>query len=66
MKLTAQDLYRFGVIDNIIPEPVGGAHNDFEYVTGKVKEAISADLKELMSFSLDEMLERRYLKFRII
>jgi acetyl-CoA carboxylase alpha subunit len=35
-------------------------------VTGQVKEAISADLKELMSLSLDEMLERRYQKFRNI
>lgn len=66
MKLTAQDLYRFGVIDNIIPEPPGGAHNDFEFVTGQVRDAISADLHDLMSLSVDEMLERRYQKFRNI
>ncbi|TAH69547.1 MAG: acetyl-CoA carboxylase carboxyltransferase subunit alpha [Anaerolineaceae bacterium] len=64
MKLTAQDLYKFGVIDNIIPEPLGGAHNDFEFVTGKVRDVISSDLKELMSLSIDEMLESRYKKFR--
>ena len=66
MKLTAQDLYRFGVIDNVIPEPDGGAHNDFEHVMGLVKEAIGSDLKELMNLSMDELLYRRYQKFRKI
>ena len=66
MKLTAQDLYQFGIIDGIIKEPAGGAHNDFEYVTLQVKDAIGADLKELMTLSVDEMLEKRYQKFRNI
>lgn len=66
MKLTAQDLYQFGVIDNIIPEPPGGAHNNYEFVTDKVKEVICTDLKELKSLSVDDMLDRRYKKFRNI
>lgn len=64
MKLTAQDLYSFGVIDGIIAEPLGGAHNDYEFVTDKVKDVINADLQMLMSLSIDEMLDMRYKKFR--
>lgn len=66
MKLTAQDLYRYGIIEGIITEPQGGAHNDYGFVTGQVRDIISADLKELTSLSVDTMLERRYMKFRSI
>jgi acetyl-CoA carboxylase carboxyl transferase subunit alpha len=66
MKLTAQDLYQFGIIDGIISEPPGGAHNDFEYVAGRVKDAINSDLRELMTLPLDDLLKRRYQKFRNI
>ena len=52
MKLTAQDLYQFGIIDGIIEEPYGGAHNDYDYVIGKVREVIDLDLKELMGLSV--------------
>ncbi|NLP15713.1 MAG: acetyl-CoA carboxylase carboxyltransferase subunit alpha [Clostridiales bacterium] len=66
MKLTAQDLYRFGIIDGIIPEPSGGAHNDYEFVTGRTREIIEKDLKELMLLPVDDMLKKRYRKFRNI
>ena len=66
MRLTAQDLYQFSIIDGIISEPPGGAHNDFGYVTGQVKDVIGADLKELMSISISEMIEKRYKKYRNI
>lgn len=66
MKLTAQDLYRFGIIDGIIPEPAGGAHNDYDFVIGKVREILEADLNSLLSIPADEMLEQRYQKFRNI
>lgn len=66
MKLTAQDLYRFGIIDGIIPEPPGGAHNDYDFVLGKVKDLLWADIKELLAIPLDEMLAKRYKKFRNI
>lgn len=66
MKLTAQDLYQFGIIDGIIEEPYGGAHNDYDYVIGKVREVIDLDLKELMGLSVDELIEKRYQKFRNI
>ena len=66
MKLTAQDLYQYGIIDGIITEPQGGAHNDYEFVTAQVRDAIGADLKELLSITITDILERRYNKFRSI
>ncbi len=66
MRLTAQDLYQYGIIDGIIAEPPGGAHNDFDYVMSQARDAIGADLKELMSLSVDEILDKRYKKFRNI
>lgn len=66
MKLTAQDLYRFGIIDGIIPEPAGGAHNDYDFVAAKVRDYIKQDITELMAIPVDELRERRYKKFRNI
>ena len=64
MKLTAQDLYQFGIIDGIIQEPQGGAHNDFDFVMKNTKAVIEEDLKKLMELPTDELLEQRYQKFR--
>ena len=66
MKLTAQDLYRFGIIDGIIDEPAGGAHNDFDFVMRQVRGIISRDLSELISLPAGELLDRRYMKYRRI
>lgn len=64
MKLTAQDLYQFGIIDGIIPEPQGGAHNDFDLMMKTVKNVLEADLEALRKQPIEEMLEVRYHKFR--
>lgn len=64
MKLTAQDLFQFGVIDGIIPEPQGGAHNDFDQMMANVKMALEADLDQLRKLPVEELLEQRYQKFR--
>ena len=64
MKLTAQDLLRFGLIDGIIPEPKGGAHNDYDLTAQSIKKVIEADLLELMQMDTNELLEKRYQKFR--
>lgn len=64
MKLTAQDLYQFGIIDGIIPEPQGGAHNDFDLMMKNVKAVIEEELKKLKELPLEELLEQRYQKFR--
>ena len=64
MKLTAQDLLRFGLIDGIIPEPKGGAHNDYDLTAQNIKKVIEADLLELTQMDTNELLEKRYQKFR--
>jgi len=59
LKLTAPDLINFGVIDTIIPEPMGGAHRNPEAAFDAVGYAISSSLKELDSFSSSRLLEER-------
>jgi len=66
MKLTAQDLLSFGIIDGIIPEPQGGAHNDFQTMAQNVKTVIEADLQEMLKVPMDILLESRYQKYRKI
>ena len=66
MKLTAQDLFRDKIIDGIIPEPEGGAHNNYESMAENIKAVIKADLRELLALPEEELLEQRYQKFRRI
>jgi acetyl-CoA carboxylase carboxyl transferase subunit alpha len=64
LKPTAQDIIKLGVIDEIIKEPVGGAHRDHGATAKNVKEAIARNLAELNKLSADELVEGRYNKFR--
>jgi len=64
LKLTAHHLKRFNIIDDVIPEPPGGAHRDPHKVALALKDTILKSLKELSSLSKDELLEARYKKFR--
>ena len=64
MKLTAQDLKELGVIDKIIKEPSGGAHNDIQAMAEVLKIEICYELKELMKVNIDEILKNRHFKFR--
>ncbi len=66
MKLTAQDLYSYGIIDGIIPEPQGGAHNDYNLMAMNIKTILETDLQNLKELSLERLLEERYHKFRRI
>lgn len=66
MKLTAQDLLGFGIIDGIIPEPLGGAHNDSNQMAKNIKAVLEADLELLMEKSTLDLLDNRYQKFRNI
>ncbi|MGF7143266.1 acetyl-CoA carboxylase carboxyl transferase subunit alpha [Anaerotaenia torta] len=66
MKLTAQDLYRYQVIDGIIPEPQGGAHNDYAQMADSIRSVLEAELAQLRGMKLEELLENRYQKFRRI
>jgi acetyl-CoA carboxylase carboxyl transferase subunit alpha len=64
MKITATDLKKFGVIDRIIPEPMGGAHRDHKAAAESLKAALVETLTPLLSMPLLKLLDRRYRKFR--
>ncbi len=66
LKITAPDLLELGVIDKIIPEPPGGAHQDYEQTFKNVDRQLSISLKKLEEQSPEERLEKRYQKFRKI
>ncbi len=66
LKLTAQDLLKLGIIDEIIPEPLGGAHWGPEETAQGIKESINRNLKELKALTENELLKSRYKKFRDI
>src|SRR5712671_5816933 len=66
LKLTAQDLKNLQVIDEVIPEPVGGAQLDHERAAANLKMALLANLEGLCKRSKDRLLSERYEKFRQI
>ena len=66
MRITAPDLLRLGVIDGIVPEPVGGAHRDWEGAAGNLREALREHLRPLAAMSPDDLVADRYEKFRKI
>jgi acetyl-CoA carboxylase carboxyl transferase subunit alpha len=66
MKITAPDLKKFGVVDRIVPEPLGGAHRDHKAAADALKIAMVETLAALRSYSIPQLLDRRYAKFRDI
>ena len=66
MKITAPDLNRLGVIDEIIPEVRGGAHRDAKEQAKAIKDMLKQSLNELLSLSSDELINQRYMKFKKI
>ncbi|MCH2062723.1 MAG: acetyl-CoA carboxylase carboxyltransferase subunit alpha [Roseibacillus sp.] len=64
MKLTAEDLAGMNLIDEVVPEPMGGAHHDVRAAANNLKAALVRHLDELEDLSEEEMLEARYGKFR--
>lgn len=64
LRLTAKDLLGLGLIDGIIPEPVGGAHNDFDQSAVLLSEALEGALEKLSKLSEQELIKQRYDKFR--
>jgi len=64
MKITAADLVGLGVVDEVIPEPPGGAHRDPALAARYVKEALARHLDELAAFPEEELLHRRLAKYR--
>jgi acetyl-CoA carboxylase carboxyl transferase subunit alpha len=64
LRLTAQDALRLGVIDKILPEPLGGAHRGPDAAAATIRAALDDALTELESLSPEELVSRRYDKFR--
>jgi acetyl-CoA carboxylase carboxyl transferase subunit alpha len=63
MKLSAKDLYELKIIDEIIPEPLGGAHRDRNLILSNVRESISKNLSLFNEMSVEEILDQRRNKF---
>ena len=64
LKLTAQDLLKLEVVDEIVPEPEGGAHRDYDSVAANVGRALRRALQQVSRVPIAELLEKRYQKFR--
>lgn len=64
MRITAKDMDEMGIIDRIIPEPSGGAHNDHDAAAEFVGTELRKQLAQLKALGVDEMLRQRYQKFR--
>ena len=64
LKLTAPDLFRMAVIDEIVKEPLGGAHRNPKVMAETLKEVIERHLRELEKMNMEELLNLRYEKFR--
>lgn len=64
LRFTSRDLLEFGVVDEIIPEPLGGAHRSHRQMAMNLKGSLIASIRELKQIPEDELVERRYQKFR--
>ena len=64
LKITSKDLLELGIIDEEIPEPLGGAHNDYNQTTASMKKSIINALNELENLQPEELRAQRYEKFR--
>ena len=64
LKLTSHDLIRLGVVDEIVPEPDGGAHRDHDLAAANLGAALRRNLKRALETPIDELLKERYAKFR--
>lgn len=66
LKLTSNDLLSFGIVDEIVPEPLGGAHRDAAGTVARVLKAIESALENLSGMTPEALREARYLKYRRI
>ncbi|MBV8081424.1 MAG: acetyl-CoA carboxylase carboxyltransferase subunit alpha [Candidatus Eremiobacteraeota bacterium] len=66
LRLTSEDLFEFGIVDEVVPEPMGGAHRDPAKVVDAVLAADARALDKLMSLKPEQLLDRRYEKYRKI
>ncbi len=66
LKLTAQDLLKLEVVDEIVPEPEGGAHRDYDSIAENLGTALRGNLKRISDIPIEDLLTKRYEKFRRI
>ena len=64
LKMTSKDLLRLGVVDDVIDEPLGGAHRDHHQMAGRLKMYLIKSIRELAGRPSDALLAARYEKFR--
>jgi len=63
LNLTAKALLKHGVIDQIIQEPIGGAHENYKEIANSVKKAILVNISSLITLSVDDLVNRRFIKY---
>ena len=66
MRISARELKALHLIDELVPEPLGGAHHDYQLAADNLKAALLKNLTKLKEIPVDELLEKRYQKFRNI
>jgi acetyl-CoA carboxylase carboxyl transferase subunit alpha len=66
LKMTAKDLVDLHIVDEMIPEPLGGAHRDLNAITDRVAKTLSNQLSQLTDLSLPQLLTQRDQKYRSI
>lgn len=66
LRITSRHLKQLGVVDDVIEEPLGGAHTDHHQMAGRLKMYLVKSLRELLKLPTDELLAKRYEKFRSI
>jgi acetyl-CoA carboxylase carboxyl transferase subunit alpha len=64
LKLTAQDLLKLGVVDEVVPEPEGGAHHDYDVAARNLSSALQRNIERVCAIEVEELLKKRYKKFR--
>ncbi|MBI1312498.1 acetyl-CoA carboxylase carboxyltransferase subunit alpha [bacterium] len=64
LRFTSRDLMKLGVVDEVIPEPLGGAHRDHRAMATALKGSLIAAIKDLRQIPRDQLVDRRYEKFR--
>ena len=66
MRISAKELKKLDLVDELVPEPLGGAHHNYRMAADNLKAALLKHLVQLQAISIDELLEERYQKYRNI
>ena len=66
LKLDASELLKLGIVDEVIPEPIGGAHRNWDLTSVSISESIASNLSELSVLSATKLVDQRYDKFRMM